>query len=288
MQPTQQSKQQSKQQPNQHSKLPLVVEPSILQEHLNDEGLLIIDLSRESVYLQAHVPGAIFLDFKKLLSGVQPATGKLPNDEQLSDLFSSIGLTENTHVVAYDDEGGGWAGRLIWTLDCIGHKHYSYLNGGIHAWIAESMPIEQTGNQAKPSSYQAITNNSVRVDKAYILKNLHSDSLVIWDARSEAEYLGNKAFAEKAGHIPGAKHFEWTRGMDKNRALRIKPLKELEAELLAEGIIHTDHTVITHCQTHHRSGFTYLLGKVLGFSDIRAYDGSWSEWGNDPDTPIET
>jgi thiosulfate/3-mercaptopyruvate sulfurtransferase len=227
------------------------------------------------------------MDFKELLCGIPPATGKIPSAEKLSALFSKIGLTENSHVITYDDEGGGWAGRLIWTLDCLGHKNYSYLNGGIHAWLAEKMPVDTNYNTPKASHYQAKINNSVRVDKEFILAHLHSKDMVIWDARSKEEHLGLKSFAAKAGHIPGAKHYEWTSAMDKANSLKLRTLKELDQELAALGI-DKNKIVVTHCQTHHRSGFTYLLGKILGFKDIRGYDGSWSEWGNDPDTPVET
>jgi thiosulfate/3-mercaptopyruvate sulfurtransferase len=266
--------------------LALLIEPQVLAEQLTDKNLLIIDLSREAVYRQAHIPGAIFLDFKELLSGLQPATGKLPSLEQLNTLFSKIGLTPESHVIAYDDEGGGWAGRLIWTLDCIGHKHYSYLNGGIHAWIADQLPIEQKANIPKPSDYKTTLHSSVRVELPYLLENLKKDAFIIWDARSKEEYQGTKVFAAKGGHIPGAKHYEWTTAMDKNNALRLRKISDIEQELVEAGI-DKNRTVITHCQTHHRSGFTYLLGKILGFTDIRAYDGSWSEWGNNADTPCE-
>ncbi|HAJ41552.1 MAG TPA: thiosulfate sulfurtransferase, partial [Alcanivorax sp.] len=111
------------------AQLPLLLEPADLAAHLDDDNLLIVDLSKDQVYDQAHVPGAVHLDFKRLLAGTQPAPGLLPSDDALSALFSELGLTPDTQVVAYDDEGGGWAGRLLWTLDVIGHKKYSYLNG---------------------------------------------------------------------------------------------------------------------------------------------------------------
>lgn len=268
--------------------LPLLIEPSDLLAQLENPELLIVDLSRESVYQQAHVPNAIFLDFRKLLSGAQPATGKLPDAEKLTHLFSSIGLSENRHVVVYDDEGGGWAGRFIWTLDCIGHKYYSYLNGGIHAWIAEQMPIQQEAVEVIPSNYQVHLNDATnaRVDKQFILDQLDTGNISIWDARSPEEFEGLKVFAARGGHIPGAHNYEWTAAMDKENSLRLRELSAVEKELQDAGI-DSSRTVLTHCQTHHRSGFTYLLGKILGFKDIRAYDGSWSEWGNDPNTPIE-
>lgn len=270
-----------------NERLPLLLETTELHKHLGEPKLLIVDLSRDSVYQQAHIPGAIFVDFKRLLSGEQPASGKMPAKEQLQTLFSEIGLEPDVHVVAYDDEGGGWAGRFIWTLDCIGHQHYSYLNGGIHAWIADQLPLEQAPNSASPSSIQITLNDKVRVDKDFILEHLDTQDICIWDARSKEEFDGIKAFAAKAGHIPGANNYEWTLAMDKDNALRLRNQQDVAQELSSAGI-DKERTIVTHCQTHHRSGFTYLLGKILGFKDIRAYDGSWSEWGNDPDTPVES
>ncbi|UYM17926.1 sulfurtransferase [Endozoicomonas euniceicola] len=84
------------------------------------------------------------------MAGTPPATGKLPPVKQLEDLFSRLGYTGNEHIVVYDDEGGGWAGRFIWTLDVIGHKNYSYLNGGIHAWLKEDHRTENEPVQLEP------------------------------------------------------------------------------------------------------------------------------------------
>jgi len=127
---------------------------------------------------------------------------------------------------------------------------------------------------------------SPSVSKEEVLASLSNPDCVIWDARSKEEFTGMRAFAQKAGHIPGAKHFEWTEAMDKARHYRLMDLSFLRSQLADLGIS-ADKEVITHCQTHHRSGFTYLVGKVLGFPKIRAYPGSWSEWGNSPDTPVE-
>ncbi|MGH8491787.1 MAG: sulfurtransferase [Moraxellaceae bacterium] len=265
--------------------LPLLLEPSQLQAHLGDAGLLIVDLGKESVYPQAHVPGAVHFNVKQLVSGQQPAPGKLASAEQLSAALSALGLTADTHVVAYDDEGGAAAGRFIWTLDVIGHRHYSFLNGGIHAWLAASLPVEARPNSATPSTYQAHITDNVSADLDYVLAHHREADHVIWDARSPDEYNGSLVRAQRSGHIPGAVNYEWTRALDRADALRLRPLEDIKAELTALGIT-GDKTVITHCQTHHRSGFTYLLGKILGFEKMKAYPGSWSEWGNLPDTPI--
>ncbi len=266
--------------------LPLLLEPSQLQTYLADTGLLVVDLGKESVYQQAHIPGAVHFNVKQLASGQQPAPGKLAPVEQLSTALSALGLKPDMHVVAYDDEGGAAAGRFIWTLDVIGHRHYSFLNGGIHAWLAAGLPTENKPNPAAPSVYEARIATEACADLDYVLAHHRDTDHIIWDARSPDEYNGTLVRAQRSGHIPGAANYEWTCALDRANALRLRPLDDVRAELAALGIT-DDKTVITHCQTHHRSGFTYLLGKILGFENMKAYAGSWSEWGNLPDTPIE-
>ncbi|MEE2729833.1 MAG: rhodanese-like domain-containing protein [Pseudomonadota bacterium] len=267
--------------------LPLLIEPDDLEPCLGHPQLLLVDLCRAEQYAAAHIPGAVYLPFTQLMSGQMPGPGKLPSASALSQLFSALGLTPDTHVVAYDDEGGGWAGRLIWTLDMLGHPHYSYLNGGLHAWAQAQKPLEEGVNVPAPSTYQVQLHNSPSITKEEILQRLELPNFVVWDARSPEEYLGLRQGAAKNGHIPGAVNYEWVRAMDRHNGLRIRDHNALRQELAALGISADKH-IVTHCQSHHRSGFTYLLGKILGFDQIQAYPGSWSEWGNDPDTPVET
>ena len=116
-----------------------------------------------------------------------------------------------------------------------------------------------------------------------MLSAIEDPGTTIWDARSEEEHAGSKVFAARGGHIPGAINLDWLDTMDSANGLRIKA--DIR-DILKESGISMDQKIITHCQTHHRSGLTWLIGKSLGL-DIKAYDGSWSEWGNDPDVPIE-
>lgn len=270
---------------------PLLLEPEELQPLLNNDDLLIIDQSKLETYLNTHIPGAIYLDFKSLQLGERLTPGALPSLEQLSQVFSDLGLTADKHVIAYDDEGGGWAGRLIWALDMIGHTRYSYLNGGIHAWLQAGIATEQ-GQQAAIKSHYSVTALDTRyaLTKDQILARLSSNNtsdsspLAIWDARSAAEYSGEKVISARGGHIPGAVNYEWTLGMDNARGLRINDLTEFNNLLNSLGLT-ADKEIVTHCQTHHRSGFTYLVGKILG-RNIKGYAGSWAEWGNDENTPI--
>lgn len=263
--------------------LPLIIEPAELEPILGNPLLLILDLCNEQTYAVGHIPHAHSVLPQEIMGGTAPAVGRQPDDARLTALFSRLGLTPDHHVVVYDDEGGGWAGRMIWLLDVIGHQKYSYLNGGLLAWKAENRPLSEQPPAAKPIAFKLHTNHQFTIEIDDILKQLHQPDFVVWDARSPAEYRGEKVFAKKGGHIPGAINCEWTQLMDQQHQLRIR--QDAKALLASLGIDRSKK-IVTHCQTHHRSGFTYLVGKSLGF-DIRAYHGSWSEWGNHPNTPVD-
>tara|TARA_R110000824_G_scaffold336_3_gene1876 strand:+ start:27861 stop:28700 length:840 start_codon:yes stop_codon:yes gene_type:complete len=267
-------------------KLELIIEPKQLEAQLEHAGLLIIDLCQQQTYEQMHIPNAIHIAPAELLSGIPPASGKLPTLEQLSSLFMRIGYSPDKHIVVYDDEGGGWAGRFIWTLDVIGHTAYSYLNGGLHAWIREGHPVSKEVPDVQASKTTLTINHEVIAELDEVLAALEDSNIKIWDARSAEEFAGVKVTALRNGHIPGAVNLDWLHTMDNDNNLRLLPMQELQSKLEALGI-DSGNTIITHCQSHHRSGLTYLIAKALGYK-VKAYPGSWSEWGNEPDTPIET
>ncbi|WP_158773201.1 sulfurtransferase [Cobetia sp. L2A1] len=271
--------------------LPLIVEPEQLVTHLEHPDIVLIDVPLKVESHTQHIPGARLLDFKQLVGSNDDDIPGVPSPESLSAVISALGITRDSHVVAYDDEGGGWAGRLLWTLALLGHARISYLNGGLHAWQGDGLPLTDTITQWQPSEYRAaFVDTSVMATREDILDRLTADApeegVVVWDARSIEEYRGEKGQNAHLGHIPGAVHFEWTDAMDRERNLRIRDYAELITELGARGINPEQH-IVTHCQSHHRSGLTWLVGRALGFSDIRAYPGSWKEWGNREDTPIE-
>jgi thiosulfate/3-mercaptopyruvate sulfurtransferase len=266
--------------------LPLLIEPEQLQPLLQQDSLLVVDCSSQQQFERGHIPGSVHLAPAKLQCGIKPATGKLPDRQALTRLFRELGLRPGQHVVAADDEGGGWAGRLIWTLDCIGHPHYSLLNGGLAAWIGEGYPLEHGVAAATPGSYTVEAINPEPIAQLQdILARLGNGDMAIWDARSAEEFAGTRVLAQRGGHIPGAVHLEWTDLMDPGRHLRLLPLAQIEAMLQQRGLTPDKH-IVTHCQTHHRSGLSYVVAKLLGYTRIQGYDGSWSEWGNRDDTPI--
>ncbi|MFU8814132.1 MAG: sulfurtransferase [Pseudomonadales bacterium] len=263
--------------------LPQLLEP----EHLGStprSGLLLVHIAEAADYQRAHLPGAVLVEPRALVSGQPPAAGRLPDPTRLEALFASIGYRPDLHIVAYDDEGGGWAGRLIWTLDIIGHRRWSYLNGGIHAWHAAELPLESgPGMRPEPTTVSLSLNPAPIAELEDVAAAMHDDDQIIWDVRSAEEYRGERSGARRAGHVPTALHLDWMALKDPARQLRLR--QDLPQLLAAHGIDGAKR-VITHCHSHHRSGLSYLVGRLLGFREVRGYHGSWSEWGNRDDTPV--
>jgi len=272
---------------NNDAVLPIILEPADLKQNLNLNNIRIVDLCKAEIYPQAHIPGAVHLDYEKIIRHEKPTMGLLPSEGAISEVLSSLGISPETHVIAYDDEGGGKACRLLWTLAVIGHKHYSLLNGGFHAWANEGHEVDNQVVSIEPSEYSASYKNSnAVVDKDYIMNHLQDTNLSIIDCRSPQEYNGQTVRAERIGHIPNAINMDWTLAMDKQQNYRVKHKGELELMLNDLGVTN-DKEIIVYCHTHHRSAHTFIMLKSLGYENVKAYPGSWSEWGNRSDTPVE-
>lgn len=269
------------------SELPLLIEPEDLESRLEDPRLLVVDLCKPETYVNGHIPGAVHIDYSQIVSGRPPAAGLLPGQEVVARLLSGIGLTAERHVVAYDDEGGGRAARLLWTLEAYGHHHYSLLDGGLHAWANEGHPLTTDPVLPEPSDYSPRYEGAVVADRDYILAHLNDPTVRLLDTRSDGEYAGTDVRAARAGHIPGAVNLNWTDCMDTGRNLRLKPRAELE-RMLAQRGLSPEQEVIAYCQTHHRSAHTWFVLRYLGYGKAKGYPGAWSDWGNQADTPIES
>ncbi len=268
----------------------LLIEAEDLVPHLGNDKLRIVDLSRASVYEQLHIPHAIHLKPKLLVRQEEQAMGLLPEEDGLQALIEFLNISPEHHVVAYDDEGGAWAGRLIWNLHCIGFENTSLLNGGIHAWLGAGLPtsaeIPKFESVEQFVTIQSDAKKAVQIDYAELEQSVKNQSIQVWDCRTEDEYTGLRLAARRGGHIPSARHFEWSTALNRENHLKLHPLSRTQQRLEQLGF-QLNEPVVVYCQSHHRSGLAYILGRLLGWN-IRAYDGAWSEWGNRLDSPIAT
>lgn len=270
-----------------NSELPRLIEPVAVQALINDANVVIVDMCDPMTYKQNHIPAAVHLEYARIVRHEPPVMGLMPTARQFSLVLQELGIHENSHVIAYDDEGGGKSSRFLWTLEAFGHKKISLLNGGFHAWFGDRRPFDKLTPHPRTSVYNVeFSNASIVADRDYILQHINRADTVILDARTTEEYNAIVKRALRGGHIPGAVNFDWVQGLDLSRNKRMRDGDELIAELANLGVT-ADKEVIVYCHTHHRSAYTYQMLKALGFTRVRGYPGSWSDWGNHPGTPIE-
>ena len=267
----------------------ILISPEELKRQLAQQDQVIVDLSKPELYAAGHIPGAVHLDYAQVVRHQPPVMGLLPDESAFGQALAACGITPETRVIAYDDEGGGKAGRLLWTLAACGHKHWALLDGGRGAWQAIAGPLEKNQVIPEPAPPYPVSfaASPVVAERDYILAHLDDPGVALLDARSAAEYQGLDRRATRAGHIPGAVNLDWLDLMDRQRQLRLKSAEQLLATLAQLGI-RREQEVIVYCHSHHRSALSFVALKALGFEQVRGYPGAWSDWGNQPDTPIET
>ncbi|MGI9309952.1 MAG: sulfurtransferase [bacterium] len=277
--------------------LPYRLEPRQLEALLPRADVRVVDVGAHDNHLRYRPPGAVHLAYHDLILGQPPAAGLLPPVARLEATMRGIGLREDTHVVAYDDQGNGRASRLLWTLEVLGHRRMSLLDGGLAAWCNEGHPTEtgaselssssQSSSPSQPSSqWRARFNPAVLADSDYVLASLGDDDRMLLDARTPEEYNGVKSASPRRGHIPGAVNLNWLDTIDRARNLRLLPAEQLNAMLTRLGVSR-EREIIVYCQTHHRSAHSFVMLRTLGFERLRGYAGSWSQWSSDDALPIE-
>ena len=254
---------------------------------VDDQKPLIVAVLNAQEFAQGHIPHSVVFDPSLLSSQQKPAAGQLPATDSLIQALQNIGLPSDktSTIVAYDNAGGSVAGRFIWTLALFGYHNTALLNGGLKSWQRSQLSLSTEVNAVTPSTLELTLDPRFIANKDDVLASISDEHSIIWDARSAEEYRGEKVLAARGGHIPGAISHDWLLLQDEQECL--KPLEQIRTELAQKGI-DANKQIITHCQTHRRSGLSWFVAyKLLGFDHVKAYPGSWSEWGNDEALPIE-
>ncbi len=263
----------------------LLVGTQWLTQHLNDRDLRIIDMRNSpDEYAAGHIPGAVHLPVNQIRVALKESGFAMPPDYEIEERLGQLGITRETMVVVYDDQGGLNASRLFFTLEYAGHKKVALLNGGITKWVAEERSLSKTVPQVSKTVYQVQAETQRVAAAGWIIRNLGKSNLALVDARSPAEFRGEDLRAKRGGHIPGAVNIEWTHNLASDKTF--KPAEELLA-LYSQAGVTKDKTIVSYCQTMHRGAVTYFILRLLGYSDVRGYDRSWSEWGNDLTLPAQ-
>ncbi|VAW78238.1 Thiosulfate sulfurtransferase, rhodanese [hydrothermal vent metagenome] len=268
------------------TQLPLILSPTELAQQIDNPNLLIIDLSKKENHDKAHIAGAIHFDYAHIIRSIKPIMGLLPDINELNRVLSMVGINDTMTIVAYDDEGGGKAARLLWTLDLLKHPASSLLDGGMFSWVNEGHPTSHEPTIPVPTESHYTLHEEGIASQDYIVNHLNDSNVKFLDSRSPEEFAGSKVFANHGGHIPGAINMDWMLTIDKSNNMRLLNDDKLKDLLESKGL-NKNQQIIVYCQTHHRSSHTYVVLKHLGYTNLMGYPGAWSDWGNSETTPKE-
>jgi thiosulfate/3-mercaptopyruvate sulfurtransferase len=272
---------------------PVLVTTDWLAEHLNDDDLAVAEVDESpELYEEGHIPGAVKLHWRDDLQ--DPIERDLIEKPEFEQLMGRLGISRSTTVVLYGDKNNWFAAYAYWYLKIYGHEKVRILDGGRQKWLDEGRELTTDVPAPEPARYEANERDeSIRVFRDTVRETIEADGEALVDVRSPQEYAGElvsppgyeQEGAMRAGHIPRAQSIPWAQAVQDDGTF--KPVEELR-ELYASKGITADKEVIAYCRIGERSSHTwFVLRELLGYPNVRNYDGSWTEWGNLVDVPIE-
>ena len=270
----------------------VLVEPEWLEEHLNDELIRIVEVDEDpGLYGEAHIPGAIGFDWKLDLQDQLKRDFLGP--EEFGQLFGSRGISNDHQIILYGDRNNWFAAYTYWYLKYYGHDNVKLLNGPRERWISENRPTTTDEPDYPAATFEAQSGDEqIRAKRDEVLAAL-SDGRQLVDVRSPQEFAGElispigyeQEGAQRGGHIPGAHSIPWAQAVREDGTF--KSADELRELYGGKGVLSGD-PIIAYCRIGERSAHTwFVLHELLGEDDVKNYDGSWTEWGNMVNVPIE-